>query len=167
MASTQGTTLEKLLQTKGPLPVLQVAQLASRLVKELETEAAVAPSRRAPVLRSDRVLIGPDGKVKVRPYEADGISLPVIAEFPTHASPEEIRGEDGDFRSSLYSLGCTLFQVLTGHLPFGDPRQGLVSAVWRDKLRHSGVLAGPALATLHEGACVYYTGSPGSSNLLP
>ena len=124
MAATQETTLEKLLQTKGPLPVLQVAQLASRLVKELETEAAVAPNRRAPVLRSDRVLVGPDGKVKVRPYEADGISLPVIAEFPTHASPEEIRGEDGDFRSSLYSLGCTLFQVLTGHLPFGDPRQG-------------------------------------------
>ena len=49
MAATQGTTLEEFLDTKGPLPSVQAARLASQLVKAIEAEAAAAPNRRAPV----------------------------------------------------------------------------------------------------------------------
>jgi len=38
---------------------------------------------------------------------------------PEYVSPEMIRGDPVDTRSDLYSVGVILFEMLTGHLPFG------------------------------------------------
>lgn len=34
-----------------------------------------------------------------------------------YCSPEQIAGKDLDNRSDIYSLGITMFEVLTGHIP--------------------------------------------------
>ncbi|UFQ17781.1 MULTISPECIES: serine/threonine-protein kinase [Streptomyces] len=41
---------------------------------------------------------------------------------PLYMSPERCRAEPGDERSDLYSLGCVMYEMVTGWPPFGDTR---------------------------------------------
>jgi serine/threonine protein kinase len=45
-----------------------------------------------------------------------------------YMAPERFTSEDDDPRSDVYGLGCVLFEVLTGHLPFNEP--GVAGLVW-------------------------------------
>ncbi|MGV7852509.1 protein kinase domain-containing protein, partial [Mycobacterium kansasii] len=51
-----------------------------------------------------------------------------------YASPELLQGWPLDARTDIYSLGCTLFHLLTGHAPFSD-RPGL-AAVMMAHIQH-------------------------------
>ncbi len=52
---------------------------------------------------------------------------------PTFMSPEQLSGQHTDGRSDLYSLGVTLFQLLTGQLPYRSESLGaLMRAIGQD-----------------------------------
>ncbi len=129
MTDKPGIKLAEYLETKGPLPGPQVAKLAIQLAQMIGEESESETGSRAPVLHTGRIIITTSGKIDITPSDETDLGLPIVASFPQHASPEEIRGEEGDFKSSLYSLGCTLFEIATGGLPFnGESPKDILKA---------------------------------------
>ncbi len=64
-----------------------------------------------------------------RSVEAEAESGSVTGGTPYYVAPEKIKRERETFLSDMYSLGCTLYHALTGHVPFEAPTvEELVSA---------------------------------------
>jgi tRNA A-37 threonylcarbamoyl transferase component Bud32/TolB-like protein len=118
----QGRTLEKILRNDGPMPWKRAIAIAR------EISRALAAAHDAGLVHRDikpaNVMIGPDGHVTVMDF---GVAKPVRGEVvdarefsgtPEYASPEQHRGEAVDPRADLYALGVTLYQMLTGKIPF-------------------------------------------------
>lgn len=56
-----------------------------------------------------------------RSVEADVETGSVTEGTPYYVAPEKIKREKETFLSDMYSLGCTLYHALTGHVPFEAP----------------------------------------------
>ena len=64
-----------------------------------------------------------------RNTDAEPDSLTETHGTPYYVAPEKIQREKETFLSDMYSLGCTLYHALTGHVPFDAPTvEELVSA---------------------------------------
>ena len=112
------------LERDGPLPAGEVEAVARQVLAALEQLQAHGIVHRD--IKPSNLLVGADGGVKVGDLglvkaAADGESLTqsaVTVGSPGYMSPEQIRGQELTPASDLYALGVTLFQLLTGSLPF-------------------------------------------------
>jgi hypothetical protein len=119
----EGETLADLLQREGALPPERVVEIARQVCHGLEAAHEKGVVHRD--VKPGNVMITPEGRVKVVDF---GIARAAGAESVTrtglvmgsasYLSPEQARGEPGDERSDIYSLGCVLYQMLTGRPPF-------------------------------------------------
>jgi serine/threonine-protein kinase len=119
-----GGNLAERLATEGPLPPRPVAWLGR------EACAALAYAHRAGVVHRDvkpaNVLLAGDQSLKVADFgiakaafaAGDVTTTSSILGTVTYLSPEQLRGEEPDGRSDLYSLGVTLYELLAGRPPF-------------------------------------------------
>src|SRR5262245_45957774 len=85
-------------------------------------------------LKPENVFIRPDGDTVLMDfglvsYATGGIDREVLTSAPTgfgtvaYVSPEQIRGQPIDARADLYSLGCMLYEAVTGRPPFHGHEQ--------------------------------------------
>ncbi|MGW6718066.1 serine/threonine-protein kinase [Streptomyces sp. NPDC054995] len=120
MEFVEGRDLGTVLPEDGLPPVAAAVDWMA------QTAAALARAHEADVVHRDlkpaNLMLAPDGKVKILDFGIARFmeSLPsskVMGTFP-YMPPERFGGHPGDARSDLYSLGCVLYELLTGQAPF-------------------------------------------------
>lgn len=124
MQWVDGQPLDDLLGRRGKLPLDEVIDIGVQAAKGL------AAAHRHQIVHRDikpsNLMLMPDGMVKVIDF---GVALmPEIDDKLTHtgefigtpefASPEQIDGQHVDHRADIFSLGSTLFTLLTGRPPY-------------------------------------------------
>src|SRR5207237_2398967 len=78
-------------------------------------------------IKPSNILFNDDNELKLidfglaRSPDAEPESLSVTEGTPYYVAPEKIKRERETFLSDMYSLGCTLYHALTGHVPFEAP----------------------------------------------
>src|SRR6185436_11719854 len=120
MEYVEGRPLDRLLKSRGALPEPEALVIARGIAEALQYAWFHHIIHRD--LKPQNVLLTKEGVPKVS-------DLGLIHCTPEYASPEQARGDkDIDVRTDLYSLGVTLYEMLTGRLPFeaADPATMIV-----------------------------------------
>ena len=123
MERVPGETLAETLGREGPLEPARAARIAAEVARALGVAHAAGIVHRD--VKPGNVMVTPEGRTKLMDL---GIARSLDGETITRAStvlgtagyvsPEQVRGERVDARSDLYSLGCVLYEMVTGEPPF-------------------------------------------------
>ena len=125
MELIEGITLKKYIEKRGKLPFKEAVSIAIQVANGLDAAHKHHIVHRD--IKPQNIIISKEGKVKVTDFGiAKVASSSTINSSSTmgsvhYISPEQARGGYSDERSDIYSLGITIFEMLTGTVPFdGD-----------------------------------------------
>ncbi|MHC5059193.1 MAG: serine/threonine-protein kinase [Planctomycetota bacterium] len=154
----EGEDLGKRLKREGATPEAEAVGIAFQIAQALRHANANGLVHRD--VKPANIMVTPDGTAKLldlglaRPAGDDATRFTQDGLFvgsAYYASPEQGRGEaDLDVRSDIYSLGCTLYHMVTGSPPF----EGLPAAEVVQK-HTAGTVPWPAEVNpaLSDGIC--------------
>ena len=133
MEFVEGSTIASRLQ-EGPLPPVSAVSYVDQVL------AALSYAHKMNIVHRDvkpaNMMVTPQGVVKLmdfgiarsasdRGLTMTGTTLGSLNYMP----PEQVKGDPADARSDLYSLGVSLYEMVTGRLPFeGDSSYSLMAA---------------------------------------
>lgn len=124
MELVDGYTLKEYIEKKSRLAINECISIAIPIASGIEAAHNKNIIHRD--IKPQNVIISKDGKVKVTDFgiakttTSNTISSNVMGSVH-YTSPEQARGGFSDEKSDIYSLGITLFEMVTGRVPFnGD-----------------------------------------------
>ena len=126
MEYVRGEDLGVMVRRDGPLPLLRALTLAEQICAALEevhergvVHCDLKPDNIVCVRRRDgeQAKLLDFGLAKLRQRSGPEV-IGLLGGTPSYMSPEQVRLEPLDARSDLYSLGATLYRVLTGEVAF-------------------------------------------------
>ena len=131
MPVMEGQTLRDLLRDYRELPLDQAIRLSSEVADALDyahrhdiVHRDIKPENI--LLHEGHAIVADFGIGKAiiaAAAETQGAitQVGVVVGTPTYMSPEQASGDDVDGRSDLFSLGCVMYEMLTGEAPFAGP----------------------------------------------
>jgi len=124
MELVEGTTLRRVIDERGRLPVRDAADIASQVADALEHAHRQGLVHRD--IKPANVLVQPDGRAKVTDFgiakAAGGDDLTrtgTVVGTARYLAPEQVNGNAVDGRADVYALGLILYEMLAGSAPFG------------------------------------------------
>ena len=121
MELVQGITLKNYIDMKGKLDIREALNISVQIASGLSAAHENRIIHRD--IKRQNIIMSRDGKVKVTDFGiakvADSTTVTTTAAGTVHyISPEQARGGYSDERSDIYSLGITMYEMVTGRVPF-------------------------------------------------
>lgn len=121
MELVQGITLKKYIEMKGKLDIKEALNISVQIASGLQAAHDNRIIHRD--IKPQNIIMSRDGKVKVTDFGiakvADSTTVTTNAAGSVHyISPEQARGGYSDAKSDIYSLGITMYEMVTGRVPF-------------------------------------------------
>ena len=140
MEFVDGTTLDEMVKAKGPLPIAEACEYVRQAALGLQHAFEKGLTHRD--VKPANLLVDKSGVVKISDLGLVLIEDPETAESasritkegltvgtPDFVAPEQARNpRAADVRADIYSLGCTLYYLLMGDVPFpgGTPTEKML-----------------------------------------
>jgi serine/threonine protein kinase len=136
MEFVPGETLESVIAREGALDVARALDYTAQICNALDHAHRQGVLHRD--LRPSNVLVSDSGLLKVADFgtsrflEIAAHGTTIIGS-PPYMAPEQFHGK-AVFASDLYSLGVTMYQMMTGELPYDTPSPGDLERLMRGDL---------------------------------
>jgi serine/threonine protein kinase len=126
MEYVDGRTLKDIIRAEGALYWARAAEICSDVAGALAVAHARGIVHRD--VKPANVMLTTEGKVKVMDFGiARASAVPSITQTSAvvgtaqYIAPEQAQGLEVDARSDVYALGCCLYEMTTGQVPFSGP----------------------------------------------